>query len=279
MIQTILIPVDGSDHSKTAIDYGIYIAEKLGAELIGLHVIDIRLMQGPIVGDVTGTISPPLYQDAVATVEASLEGRADSILKDFRERCSNKGLCREVKKVVGVIDDAIMEEGKNADWILLAQRGKHFHIDDGAILGSTAESVVRHSGKPVLVTPENFMEIESIALAYDGSQPADHALELVIALSEKALWPLTVITISSDSREADSIIRKLERRLESLTIEAETLIFTGKEDKILLNFIREGSVEMIVMGAFGHNRLHEFFLGSTTSSVIRKSQIPVLLTR
>lgn len=279
MIHTILIPVDGSDHSKTAIDYGIYIAEKLGAELIGLHVMDIRLMQRPIVGDVTGTLSPPPYQDTIATVEASLEERADSILKDFRERCGNKGLCRETKKIVGVIDDTIMKEGKKADWILLAQRGEYFHIDDGAILGSTAESVVRLSGKPVLVTPANFMEIESIALAYDGSLPADHALQLAAALSEKALWPLTVIIISSDSREADSIVKKLEPKIEDLTIDAETLILTGKEDKVLLKFIRDGSVEMIIMGAFGHNRLHEFFLGSTTSSVIRKSPIPVLLTR
>jgi nucleotide-binding universal stress UspA family protein len=33
------------------------------------------------------------------------------------------------------------------------------------------------------------------------------------------------------------------------------------------------------MGAYGHNRLRELILGSTTSSVIRKSTIPVLLTR
>lgn len=279
MIRTILIPVDGSDHSKTAIKYGMYIAEKLGATLIGLHVIDIRLIQGPFCGDLTGTLSPPPYQDTILTVEASLEKLADSILNDLRERCGNKGLCREVKKVVGAIDDVIIEEGKNADWILLAQRGEHFHIDDGAILGSTAESIVRLSGKPVLVTPANFIEIESIALAYDGSPPADHALQIATALSEKALWPLTIITISSDAKEADSIVRKLEPHLEGLTIDVETLILTGKEDKVLLKFIRDGSVEMIVMGAFGHNRFHEFFLGSTTSSVIRNSSIPVLLTR
>jgi nucleotide-binding universal stress UspA family protein len=33
------------------------------------------------------------------------------------------------------------------------------------------------------------------------------------------------------------------------------------------------------MGAYGHNRLRQLFVGSTTSDVIRKSRIPVLLTR
>ena len=57
------------------------------------------------------------------------------------------------------------------------------------------------------------------------------------------------------------------------------MIHTGKEYKALLKFIREGTVELLVMGAYGHNRLRELLVGSTTSSVIRKSTIPVLLTR
>jgi hypothetical protein len=35
MVKTILIPTDGSDYGKTAIDYGIYMARKLGATLRG----------------------------------------------------------------------------------------------------------------------------------------------------------------------------------------------------------------------------------------------------
>jgi len=33
------------------------------------------------------------------------------------------------------------------------------------------------------------------------------------------------------------------------------------------------------MGTHGHSRVKELLLGSTTSHVIRKSRIPVLLTR
>ena len=41
MIQTILLPVDGSANSGNALEYGVYIAPKLGASLTGLHVIDV----------------------------------------------------------------------------------------------------------------------------------------------------------------------------------------------------------------------------------------------
>jgi len=35
----------------------------------------------------------------------------------------------------------------------------------------------------------------------------------------------------------------------------------------------------MLMGTHGHSRFKELLLGSTTSHVIRKSRIPVLLTR
>jgi nucleotide-binding universal stress UspA family protein len=54
---------------------------------------------------------------------------------------------------------------------------------------------------------------------------------------------------------------------------------SGKESDEIIKYIKEGAVELMVMGAYGHNRLRELFLGSTTSHVIRKSPIPVLLTR
>ena len=61
--------------------------------------------------------------------------------------------------------------------------------------------------------------------------------------------------------------------------DCETITLSGKEPDEIIKFIREGSVELMVMGAYGHNRLRELFLGSTTSQVVRKSPIPVLLIR
>ena len=75
-------------------------------------------------------------------------------------------------------------------------------MKEGGLLGSVAEAVVRNSGKPVLVTPENFLEIESMGLAYDGSDSASKALKLSLELSEQTAWPLTVVIITSDKKAA-----------------------------------------------------------------------------
>ncbi len=279
MIQNILIPTDGSDYGKTAIAYGIYLARKLDARLTGLHVVDIRLIRGPVFTDISGSVGLPPYQEFLPAIESGLEAKADAILEDFRRQCETAGIHPEVLKVTGVIDETIIEEGRKCcDWILLAQRGEHFHIDDGAILGSTAQSVVRRSGKPVLVTPEHFREIESMAIAYDGSAPAHKALKLAAELSKCASWPLTVVIIADPSL-GEKISKRAEDFLEPFEIDSAILILPGKEGKEILRFVREGAVELLVMGAYGHNRLQELLVGSTTSSVIRKSPIPVLLTR
>ena len=280
MVKSILIPTDGSDYGKTAIAYGISIARKLDAQLTGLHVVDVRLMQGPVFTDISGSIGLPPYQELLPVIESGLEAKAEAILTEFRAQCEAAGLHPETKKVVGVIDETIVEEGRKCcDWVLLAQRGEHFHLGGGAILGSTAQSVVRRSGKPVLVTPEHFREIKTMALAYDGSAPADNALKLAAELSQRAGWPLTVVIITDDEAVGAKLSQKVRDVLAPFAVESAVIIRKGKEDKELLRIIREGSADLLVMGAYGHNRLREVLLGSTTSSVIRKSTIPVLLTR
>lgn len=280
MVKNILIPTDGSDYGKTAIAYGISIARKLGAQLTGLHVVDVRLMQGPIFTDISGSIGLPPYQEFLPVIESGLDAKAESILGQFREQCEAAGIYPETKKIAGVIGETIIEEGRKCcDWVLLAQRGEHFHLGGGAVLGSTAQSVVRLSGKPVLVTPEKYREIRTMALAFDGSVPACNALKLGAELSERAAWPLSVVIIADDRALGEKNSQKVRDFLSPLKIDSAIIIRKGKEDKELLRFIGEGSVDLLVMGAYGHNRLRELLVGSTTSAVIRKSTIPVLLTR
>jgi nucleotide-binding universal stress UspA family protein len=286
MIKRILIPTDGSANSLKALEYGIYIARKLEASLTSLYVMDVSLIQGPMLTDISGSVGMPPNEGFFDAIEKSLDERADSILKDFQDSCRKAGIKADVKKATGRISAAIIEEAQSADMILMAKKGEHFHLKEGGLLGSVAEAVARHSGKPVLVTPENFIEIESMALAFDGSVSASKALELSLELSAQAVWPLTVVIISSDAKKAAALIAQVEEANqkdpdEPPIADCETIILSGKEKEAeeIIKFIREGAVELMVMGAYGHNRLRELLLGSTTSHVISKSPIPVLLIR
>jgi len=277
-MRKILIPTDGSANSLTALEYGIYIARKLNASLIGLYVLDVNLIQGPMLTDISGSVGMPPYDGFFDAVETSLNEKADFILNTFRQRCQESGINAEVKKTIGKINQIIIEEAQSADLIMMAKKGEHFHLKEGGLLGSVAEAVVRNSGKPVLITPETFLEIESMGLAYDGSDPAAQAFKLSLELSEQAAWPLTVVVISPDAQKAAALSTEIEDIIEAQSADCAVIILQGKEGEEIIKFIKEGSVELMVMGAYGHNRLRELLLGSTTSLVLRKSHIPVLLT-
>ncbi len=284
VIKKILVPTDGSPNSLTALDFAVYIARRLGAALSGLHVVDVGLIQGPVITDIAGSVGMPPYEGFFDAVEKALNEKADFILKEFQDRCRRSGVKSEVRKITGKISATIIEEARETDMIVMARKGEHEHLGEGGILGSVAEYVVRNAGKPVMITPEKFIEIESMGLAYDGSGSASKALHLGLELSAQTAWPVTVITVSADSQKAAEWAAQVEEVNqkepdEPPVADCDIVHFTGKETEDILNFIKEGAVELMVMGAFGHNRLREMLLGSTTSQIIRKSPIPVLLIR
>jgi nucleotide-binding universal stress UspA family protein len=284
MIKKILVPTDGSPNSLTALEYGIYIARKLDAAIAGLYVLDVGLIQGPMLTDISGSVGMPPYEGFFDAIEKSLNEKADFILKEFKERCQESGVKVEVKKIIGKVSPVIIDEAQDADLILMAKKGEHFHLKEGGLLGSVAEAVVRNSGKPVLITPENYLEIESMGLAYDGSESAVKALKLSLNLSEQTVWPMTVIIITAESSKAAALSAQVEETSQRdpdapPIVDCEIINLTGKEQDEIIKFISEGSVELMVMGAYGHNRLRQLLLGSTTSHVIRKSPIPILLIR
>lgn len=279
MIKKILIPADGSANSDTALEYGIYIALKLNATISGLHVLDVNLLQGPMMTDISGTVNIPPYDGFFDAIEKTLNEKADSVINNFREHCQKASLKPEIKKVMGKIDEIIIDEAHNTDFILMARKGEHVHLKEGGLLGSIAESVIRHSGKPVMITPDKFCEIESMAVAYDGSPSAKKALNISLDLSKQAIWPLTAVIITRDMEKGTRLSSEIEETARGQETDCEIIILPGKEGSEIIKFIDNGAVELIVMGAYGHNRLRELLLGSTTSHVIQKSTIPVLLTR
>jgi len=244
MIKKILIPTDGSVNSDIALDYGIYIARKLNTAVNGLHVLDVNLLQVPMLSDISGTVGMPPYDGFFTAIETSLNEKADFIIDNFRQRCLKAGLTTEAKKITGKINEVIIAEAGKADCILMAKKGEHFHLKEGGLLGSTAEAVVRNSGKPVMIIPDNFREIESMALAYDGSPSARKALGFSLDLSKQAVWPLTAVIITANMEKAALLSAQIEEAEQTAETECEVIILPGKEGEEIIKFIMEDAVEM-----------------------------------
>jgi len=54
---------------------------------------------------------------------------------------------------------------------------------------------------------------------------------------------------------------------------------TGRVDKALTSYQLEHDIDLTLMGAYSHNRLRDFLLGSFTSKMLEASNRPLLLLR
>lgn len=278
MIKSILIPTDGSPNSKIALEYGLYLASKFEAQITGLNIVDIRSLEGPFLSDLSGALGFSPYQNYVQKIQDILEERSNLLLSDFKKYCEEKSIQPKTKRLSGIISNIIAEEGKKVDLIVMAQRGEHAQWSSG-LLGSTTESVVRKSPRPVLVTPQEFRPIETILYACDGSSESNQALKLACEMVYSLKLKLKAVITLKNEEKGRKALNETEEFVAPYKLDAHIEWIKKDSPREILQYAESSSSDLIVMDAFGHSRIHDLILGGATAYVIRKSTLPILLNR
>jgi nucleotide-binding universal stress UspA family protein len=141
-IKDILVPVDFSEPSLKALKYALAFAEQFGAKLSLLHVVE------PIVVPDFASVPMPMDNNRLAT---SAKARLEHLCKrrGLERRLVHKKLVRTGAPFREITDAARVLK---VDLIVIATHG--YTGLAHAILGSTAERVVRHAPCPVLTVRE-----------------------------------------------------------------------------------------------------------------------------
>jgi nucleotide-binding universal stress UspA family protein len=280
MYKTILLCTDGSPTAGVAGDYAIWFARKLGASLRALYVTDIRLLEGPWLADLSGAVGAQPYAALLPQLQKIQEEKAAMILAAARERCQQSGVACETAHETGGLTQAILDQERQADLVVLGQHGEHAEWA-GGMLGSGAERVVRASVKPCLVTPGKLHEISHMLIAYDGSEESSKALRAGIALAPTLGVEVTITMVAALGGEdaASTVLEKAKQQALAGGVKARGEVLHGDPEEEILQLGKTIGADLIVMGAYGHTRIRELILGSTTSHVIRKASVPVLLVR
>lgn len=143
-LKQILVPIDFSDCSRDALRYAVPTAERFGAELLLLYVIETPALPSEL-GDAPADMRRPRRKSA----ELALEELARRTERALGIRFGRRILVRNGIPWQEITANAL---ALDVDLILLATHGYTGlqHI----FLGSTAERVVRHAPCPVLVVRE-----------------------------------------------------------------------------------------------------------------------------
>ncbi len=275
MIKQILVPTDGSEHASLGVHYGVGLAKQHDASLVGLHIIDIRLLEGPFLRDISASLGTAPYVNYQNNMALILEEKGKAALEDFRQRAEKSGVQFKPLQITGSVTQAIVEQSELADLVVMG-RGGEFDEFLGGLVGSTTESVVRHAKCPVLVTGRKEAQIRRFVVAYDGSAHARHALQFATSIGETWLVPFEVLAVS---KSGNGVLDEAKQYLQAHDLQVEYTAREGDPREVIVDFARERQADLLVMGAYGHSKVRELLLGSTTQYVINHAPCPVLLTR
>jgi len=142
-IETLLVPMDFSVHSKKALQYAIHLARSLGAKLHLLHCYGIDMLQA-------FPYDPPYLTNLPPDFDERVREAAENKLEKFRAEAEAQGVAAEIHLSRSFPSDAILQtaEELDADMIVMGTRGltglKH------VLLGSVAERAIRIAPCPVV---------------------------------------------------------------------------------------------------------------------------------
>ena len=279
MIKSILLAVDGSAYSEFVLKYGIELAKKFKAHLRVLTVVDIRIFEWAVAIGVEGFA--PIIPSTTFQEESQrlLDEKADKVLARSGEVLQKAGVDFDLEKASGAPVEVICEKSRLSDLIVMGARGEFERWSD-KMLGATLEAVARLAIKPLWVVRKEYRPIKTILLAYDGSTHANRALPWAGFLAEKLHAPVHVVNVNDSSEEAKRLLQEAVDYLQSYRIpEVKPIKKEGDQPEKIVETAKDSQANLIIMGSFGHSRIREAILGSTTVQVMRKSPVPILMVK
>lgn len=275
MIRSILVGLDGSTFSGSAIALAIQFARQFDAMVVGLGVVDEpRIRQGDFV-----PLGASAYKERADNIRlAQATRKVDQILEQFSLRCSEAGVASKVLEDVGAPHEQIVREAQRYDIIVLGQQ-TYFHFATQETPCETLKTLVKNSPRPVVTVPEKLSEGKAILIAYDGSIQAARALQTFQAIAYNGVAPIHVISVAAEHVEA---CRHLDHAREFLAFHdiqstPHPIVSSAAVAQALLQHIGPLDIGLVVMGAYGQPTLREFFFGSVTQTFLKECPVPLFL--
>ena len=143
------------------------------------------------------------------------------------------------------------------------------------------QEILFSSGGPMLMVPyihKGPLDAQHVGIAWDGSRLAARAWRdaLPFLMGAKAV---TVIAVNEEASEvsSDHLVSHLTRR--GVAARAQRLTADrGNIQGAILSIAAESNMGLLVMGGYGHSRLHERILGGVTRSMFDSMTVPVLMS-
>jgi len=304
VVHHIMVPVDGTLFSETAVEPALELARLLGARLTIFQTVPSSLAFEYLID--TAEILERKATEARAYVE-SIRSRFDD------------GSCG-IDVAVGVHRSAaegVLEfADRNAvDFTVLAS-----HLPQGVartLLGSVADKILRGSPAPVMVVHPHAEEVQQAAehpqaaepppaevasiprdersvhaapdryrnvmLSLDGSPTSEHAIPLAATIAQRAGATLHVVTVvepSGQTQDAEQYLESVVGKIQDeYGCQTTASVRSGLPALDLREHVLTCEADVTVMATHGRSGVSRAWLGSVATDFLSETERPVVLVR
>ena len=243
------------------------------ADRYGAGVVGISAAQPMQIVYADSYISGEMIEDDVKVKEKEIAAAEAEFRSAFQKR-TNKLEWRSIV-TIDPLSDFIASEARSADVVITGidhnksvfDSSRHVELGD----------LVMRIGRPVLVVPETATQIgfDSILVGWKDTRETRRAVADALPLLKKATF-VTVVEIAPENervqarRHLDQVVEWLKRH--GVTAESIVAVSAGNDSKHLAEIGREQNADLMVAGAYGHNRLREWMLGGVTRDLLTRPE-------
>ncbi len=284
--QQIIACIDGTELTEAVCDYAVWISKRTQAPLTLLHTINHH-HETAVKADASGNIGLGAQEhllDEIAELEEKqnrLKLKAGKLLLNAaKQRVIEDGIDNpQCLQRHGDLIEVVIELEQQIGVLVLGRRGR-IHENQPDQIGSKLEAVIRSLHRPILIINDNFQAPQRIMLAYDGGKAAEKAVEMVANSPLFKGLECHLVCVNKNEDTAAHLLQQAAAKIQSSgDIQLISKKLQGKPEEALCQYQDEHDIDMTVMGAFSHTRLHEMLLGSFTHKMLLKNKKPLLLLR
>lgn len=276
--KTILVCYTNEESAEQLTKSARALASRYDAHLIGVHTLQAM--------EVYPGIAMHITSDVTAHFNEAQAKQGEAIASIFKRLTNNQDFVAEWRLVQGRgthIGEQLAEYARCADLVIMGQPNPVAERPDQH---NVQRSVIEGSGRPVLVIPkEGTFETfgASAVIGWSATREATRALHDAVDLllpDGHATLVWVKAWLSSGALIHDSV-KDAAAMLDRHGVAATVKGVDSSGDaigKVLLDQAFELGADMIVTGAYGHSRVYDFVLGTTTSHLMDNMNLPILFS-
>jgi nucleotide-binding universal stress UspA family protein len=292
MIKSILVATGGGASDTAVFETALAAARPVAAHLNFVHLqprMGDALMNTPYAASAMGIG----LLHTVERVKRGIAQRSQAAQQHFEEFCARQHIdivdrpdhrdrvTANWQELVGDALECLTFAARHHDLMVMGRS----HSRPGGLASELAELLMLRSGRPLLLAPAAGRDsiTRSILVCWRETTECAHTLAAALPLLAKA-ERVTLLSVHDNTSSVEDYVRAgLDEAAGSLSwhgISADTHFAPANgrpTADILSAAARDYGADLIVMGAYGHSRLHEMVFGGCTQHFVRDETAAVFL--